>query len=381
MKRVIGVFFMVSLVAPVFAEDFLTGTPYTVIYRGAAAPDVATQRARIPNTYNPYLRQAPAYVQQTPGVLRLVDVRARREVARAAYDGRLGGYMFQLPFADTEPRGQRCLALLDARNQYVLVRQPSSVEDGTSFRNAAWESELGRTSELAALKSERSMVEVQSQSAAVEVAKLQTETGLPPGSSAAQCPIPPRQPDPARPQSALEAAEVAAVAGPACALKWEREYGSRGNLASLFVDSGASGDWQGRSRAAGFVDGMPGLRIPISSPDLALVLEAAAKGKTHLEHGDGLRVFSRANAACRAEVDRQVSAIRQGWERSIEDARQAPERSRQECAQRIARIAQLNAAQAAAPSYLAALDRRIAQQSAAPPIGDAAALNAQLCQP
>lgn len=311
----------------------------------------------------------------------MVDVGARRELARAAFDPRLRGWLFQLPFAGVEAGAARCLALVDPRNQLIAVRPTSAVDNGLSFRNPLWERELGRLGELAALKREQAAVQSQVQSAAGDVARLSAELGLPVGAGAEQCPLPPPPEDPPRPVGALEPAQVAPVAGPVCALRWERDHGARVALDRLFADAGLEADWRARSEVAAVAAGLLSLRVPIGGADLAVVVDAAAKGRTFLEHADGVRLLARSHAACRDEVGRQAAAARQRWLQAVDEARQAPQRARQQCALKVEQMARLRSAQAAAPALLAALERQIAQLSAPPPDDDPIALAAQRCAP
>lgn len=366
------------VMGPAWAQGELTGTPYTVLYRGRPPGAMPAQPAYRPN---PYLRSPVEQPQFRGGTLRLIDAGTRREIARSEFDDRLGGYMFQLPFDSGEGRTQRCLALVDGRGQYIALRSQAGRDTGVMFRNPAWEAELGRVAELASLKTERAAVDTQTRAAAKEIGLLQAEVGLPANASPADCPLPPPAPEPPRPPAAIDARDAGAASGAACALRWERDHGGRVNLGRMFSDAGAAPDWQQRAQGAELLERLPDLRIPIAGQDLALVLDAATKGRTYLEHGDGVRLFNRAHAACREEVGRLAAAARQAWERAVVDAREAPQRARQQCAQKLARIAQLQATQANAPAYLAALDKRIAQRSEPPPTTDAESLGGQTCQP
>lgn len=353
------------------AAQELTGTPYSVVWRGAGY-------AQMPG----YGRHMPA--QSSAGVmLRLVDVAARREMARAVFDSRLGGWMFQMPFNAPQVRAGHCLALVDGRNQFMPVRPSSAVDAGTAFRNPLWERELSRAGELAELKKEHATVEAQSRSAAGDIARLSAEIGLPPGADASQCPVPPVPPDPPRPAGALEPAQAASISGAVCAWRWERDHGARVNLARIFADAGLDADWRDRNdtAAAAAAESMPTLRVPITGGDLALVMDAAAKGRTFMEHADGVRVLTRAQAACRAEVGRHSSAVRQRWTEAVQESRQTPERARMQCAHKLGEMARLRAAQSAAPTLLAALDKKISQLSSPPGATDSMPLQTQLCQP
>lgn len=355
-----------------FAEDLLTGTPYTIVWRGAPMALTSTGRTL------PGGRAAPA---ASGGVLRVVDVADRQEIARAVYDRQLGGYMFTLPLRGLDNRAQRCLALLDGRNLAQVVRAPTSYDNGAVFRNPAWESELVRVSELTSLRTEREQVAQQAQSTDADIARLQTETGLPPGTPASQCPLPPAPPEPPRPEGALDAARLSAVAGPLCALRWEQEYGGRVDFGRLFQDAGLGADWAARGNLQALAEAFPNLALPVAGADLQMVLAAADKGRMYLEHADGVRLLNRAHSVCRDEVARRAAAASQRWQQAVADARQAPERSRQQCAQKLARIAQLKAAQGQAPAFLQALDARIKELSSPPPISDPQPLHAQLCAP
>lgn len=351
----------------------LTGTPYTVLWRGAGFAQAGA------DPRSPFGRAAP--LPPASAMLRVVDVAARRELARATFDARLRGWLFQMPFAGIDARAGRCLALVDQRNQFIPVRPPSAVDGGLSFRNPLWERELDRVAELAALRREQATVQAQVQTVAGDVARLSAEVGLPVGASAEQCPLPPAPEDPPRPAGALEPAQVAPVAGPVCAWRWERDHGGRVSLERLFADAGLDADWRARAEAATVAAALPAFRLPIAPVDLSLVLDAAAKGRTFLEHADGVRVLARAHAACREEVGRQAGVVRQRWLQAVDEARQAPQRARLQCAQKVEQMARLQAAQAAAPALLAALERQIAQLSAPPPDDNPMALAAQACQP
>lgn len=349
----------------------LTGTPYTLVWRGSAY----AQRA--PGLPPGYGRQPPA----AGVVLRVVDVTARRELARAAYDARLGGWLFQLPMAGFAGPAPRCLGLVDPRNQYVAVRPSSGIDNGAGFRNPLWERELTRHGDLAALTRERDSVRSQVQTVEGDIARLVAEIGLPEGSRASQCPTPPAPPDPPRPPGALDPAQAADAAGRICAWRWERDHGSRAPLGRLFSDAGLDGDWNARGDVRAVAEDLPDLRIPIVGADLALVLDAAQKGRTYLEHADGVRVLTRAHGACRAEVARTAAASRLRWQQATEMARQAPQRAVEQCAQKLDRIGKLRSAQAAAPALLAVLDQRIAELSSPPPGDQPVPLHHQLCQP
>lgn len=345
----------------------LTGTPYSLLWRGAAYAQVQGYGRQVP--------QPPAAAV----MLRLVDVAARRELSRAVFDGRLGGWMFEMPFAGVDARAGRCLALVDPRNQYLPVRQPSAVDTGANFRHPPWDRELARLGELAELKREYATVEAQARSAAGDITRLAAEPGLPAG--AAQCPLPPPPPEPPRPAGALESAQADAVSGAVCAWRWDRDHGGRVNLARIFSDAGLDADWRDRTAVSGTAESLPGLRLPITGGDLALVLDAAAKGRTFMEHADGVRMLGRVQAACRAEVGRQASAARQRWLEAVQETRQQPERARLQCVQKLEQISKLQATQAAAPNFLEALDKKIMQLSTPPAANDAMPLQNQLCQP
>jgi len=365
---------LLALLVPAegLAEELLTGTPYTIVWRGA--PPAPTAAVRMPAG----ARVAPV---ASSGVLRLVDVADRQEIARAAYDRQLGGYMFTLPLSGLTSRPQRCLALLDGRNVAQVVRGPTSYDGGAVFRNPAWEAELARVSELSSLRTEREQVAMQAQNAQSDIARLQTETGLPPGASAAECPLPPAPPDPPRPEGAIDSVQLPAVAGPLCALRWEQEYGSRGDFGRLFQDAGLGADWAARGNQQGLVQAFPNLQLPMAGADLQMVLAAAGKGRMYLEHADGVRLLSRSLSACREEVSRSAAAASQRWQQAVADARQAPQRSRQQCAQKLESIAQLKAAQSQAPAFLQALDARIKELASPPPMSDPQPLQTQLCTP
>jgi hypothetical protein len=114
---------------------------------------------------------------------------------------------------------------------------------------------------------------------------------------------------------------------------------------------------------------------------LALVVDAARRGRAYLEHADGVRTLQRAQTACRSEVHRLAQQALTDWSRSVEEARSQPQRQREQCVQTLARIDQLRQAQSAGPVYLLELDRRIAELATPPAAGDPAALNAQRCGP
>lgn len=376
---------LMALVAapPAAAQGELTGTAYTVLYRGRV-PGAGMAPLPRPDPYQRNRMGLPLRTELAPGsdpMLRLIDAGARREVARAEYDARLGGYLFSLPFDTANAGTERCLALLTPNNLYVVVRPASGRDTGAAFRNPAWDAESGRVAELAALKSERENVYGQAQAVTREIAQLQAESGLPPGAKPEQCPTPPTPPEPPRPATAVDPQEAAAIAGPACALRWERDHGERVNLGRIFSDSGVANDWQQRARGASLLERLPELRVPIAAADLAVVADAAAKGRAYLEHGDGVRLFSRAHAACREQAVRLSEASMQAWERAKAEAREAPQRAHLQCTQRLTRIAQLQAAQGNTPAYLAALDRRIAQRAEPPPASDPVPLHLQSCQP
>lgn len=367
---------------PPAAASELSGTPYTVLWRGSAFAQAAVDpRAG----YGRPTPQLPIQLQAQPAragvVLRLVDVGSRTELARAGFDARLGGWLFQMPFGGAEARAGRCLALVDPRNQVIAVRPANAMDNGLHFRNAPWEQELGRLAELAALQREQATVQAQQQAAAGDLARLAAETGLPPGAGAEQCPLPPPPEDPPRPAAALEPAQAGAIGGAVCAARWERDHGTRVNLERLFADAGLEADWRARSEAAAVATALPAWRLPITGADLALVLDAAAKGKTFLEHADGVRVLARAQAACRDEVARQAGVVRQRWQQAVEESRQAPQRARQLCARKLDEMARIRAAQAAAPALLTALERQIAQLSRPPADERAVDLTAQSCRP
>lgn len=141
------------------------------------------------------------------------------------------------------------------------------------------------------------------------------------------------------------------------------------------------GDWNARGDVRAVAEDLTELRIPIVGTDLALVLDAAQKGRTYLEHADGVRVLTRTHAACRTEVARAAGTSRQRWLQATELARQAPQRAVEQCAQKLDRMGKLRSAQAAAPALLTVLDKRIAELSS-PPSGDQPIpLHNQLCQP
>jgi hypothetical protein len=361
------------LLAGIARAEELTGTPYTMVWRGSAL----AQPPVIAN--NPNYRTPLA--QPTSVVLRVVDLATRRELARTTFDPRLGGWLFQMPFTGIGGVGNRCLALLDPRNQAIAVRQSSSLDAGVGFRHPGWERELARNGDLNALKSERATVQAQVQSNDAEAARLLAETGLPEGAQPAQCPLAPAPPEPPRPVGAMEPAQATAVAGSVCAWRWERDHGQRVNLGRLFADAGLDADWQTRAEGRTFGEELAELRLPIVGPDLALVLDAAAKGRTFLEHADGVRVLSRTQAACRIEMARIATAARARWQQAVEGARQAPLRAREQCALKLDRVAKLRAAQAAAPMLLAVLDRRIAELAVPPSSDNPQPLHNQTCQP
>jgi hypothetical protein len=378
MKAVIFGLSLVCSVLPAAATEELTGTPYTLALKVGSAVQFKLNI----NSRGFNLNQVPERPEnQLRGIVRLFDARTKRVIAQADFDERSGGYLFQLPFDNTIEQGKRCLALVNARSQYISVRQPTPNDNGVFFSNPAWDAERSRVLDWAALKAERVLTDAQAANAAKEVVQLQAEIGLPAGSTAADCPTPQEPPPPARPPGAIEAKDAVAMAGPACALRWERDHGSGVQLGRMFADGGVAADWQRRAQVAELLERLPELRIPIAVQDLPLVLDAAAKGKTYLEHSDGVRIFSRAHAACGTEVSRLAAAARDAWATSIVDAREAPQRYRKQCAQKIARIAQLTTAKASAETFLAVLDMRIAQKSEPPRSTEAIALNGQVCQP
>jgi len=366
-----------TLTCAAFANE-LTGTPFSLVWRGSAGSQPA-QAAQWDRRYaDP--RYPPA-AAPAPQIVRLFDLQARREIARAAYDARIGGWMFQMPLSGIDAKPNRCLGLVDMRNMLIPVRRPSHIDNGGGFQHPAWELELSRATELASLRQERSAVDGQMRSADAELARIQVETGLPLGSTAAQCPLPAEPPAPARPAAAVEESNVASISGALCAWRWSIDIGSKVDLGRLFDDAGVTADWRARSSAQAHSEAFGSLRIRLSPQDASLVVDAATKGKTFLEHSDGIRVVRRAHAACRDEVARMASAAREAWGKDIEAAKHFPQRARQACAEKLARAAQLQAGKAAAPALLAALDNRIAQAERPPAVSDPSPLSQNLCQP
>lgn len=377
MKLLILGLTLATLSVPAWSDGEVSGTAYTLTLR-VSTPGPGISLSISGRAFN--MRQAPDRTQRHPrGIIRLVDAEAKRAIAQAEFDERLGGYFFQLPIEGRDGPVERCLAFADARGQLLTVRQPSAMDNGVLFRNPAWDAERTRQADLAALKAERNSTAAQLATAAREVDQLKAEIDLPPGSTPADCRTPPEPPAPARPPNAIEAKDALAASGPACALRWEREHGARVQLGRMFSDAGVASDWQQRAQGADLLERLPDLKIPIAGQDLPLVLDAAAKGKTYLEHTDGVRLFSRAHAACRAEVTRLATAGRDAWARAIADAREFPQRARQECVKKFARVVQLQTMQASGPAFLAALDQRIAQRSEAARANDSVALNDQVC--
>ncbi|MBK1615496.1 hypothetical protein CKO44_18710 [Rubrivivax gelatinosus] len=358
----------------------LTGTPYTVLYRGlVAAPAAAAPGRQIPAW--PYNRaQPPAPAAATGAPLRLVDVQTRRDIARASYDARLGGYLFQLPLVGVDAAAPPCLAIVDMRQQALSVRAAEPGDAGFAFRNPAWEQEIGRAGEQISLRGERERVEAQIRDADNELGQHEKDFGAAVMAGQAACPVPPARPGPPRPAAALEPAELPAVAGALCALHWEREVAARVDLGPLFTDAGAAADWRGRGEARPLAESMPGLRLAIVAADAALVREAAAKGRTFLEHADGLRVFGRVQAACRNEVGRQAQEARSRWLAEVDAAARHPQREQQRCEDARARVTQLRAARIQGPQYLAALDRRLAALANPPAADDPIPLDRETCR-
>lgn len=324
----------------------ITGTAYSIVVRNV---DQNTARQARPSTY-----ATPA----TGGLLRLVDVRSRREIARANWDQQLNGYFFQLPLVGLPSTPPICLALVDRYNRYVPVRNMLGSDPGTSFAHPRWDDLLGRSSELASLKADQAALQAQRQQASDELARLQADAGAAGATVPGSCRLPAPPSPPARPADALEPADAERAGGPVCALRWEQVLGAATSLGRLFSEAGLASDWDARSSARDIAERLP-VRVDISKSDAALVLDAAAKGRTFLQHADGIRLLVAGQDQCRRSVQAHAERARVQWQRAVDGVRTQPERDRQACEARIVRIAQLRQADAQAAAYAAELERQV----------------------
>lgn len=340
------------LVANAWAAD-ITGTAYSIVVRnvdGGAQPP-QTQPRRRPTS--------PYAVPASGGILRLVDVRTRREIGRANWDAQLGGFFFQLPLVGLPSPPPMCLALVDQYNRTVPVRDVRGNDPGTSFVHPQWDDLLGRSRELVALKAELAAFQTQRQVGSAELARLQAETAAAGAMAPGSCVAPPPPPPPPRPPDALEASDAERAGGPLCALRWEQLMGSKVQLGRLFAEAGLAADWNARTAIRELGELLPGVRPEVSKDDLAIIQESAVTGRNFLQHEDGVNRLVATQERCRRSVQAQSERARNQWQQQLEMARMQPERERQQCEARFPRIAQLKQAEAKAAEYAATLERQI----------------------
>jgi hypothetical protein len=364
----------------------LSGTAFTVIYRGPAqAPtDQAAPAGRpqmnLPNNIRPLFRiQTPTpQVQRGAGagagaILRLADARNGAEVARASYDPRLDGWMFQLPM-NASPAGGGCMTLRSASGGMLALRDSSGADDGLSFFNPLWANELGRQIELAEIKRDLATLDARQAEAQAEQSRLQAAW------PAAACEAPPVPPDPARPAAAIDPAEARAAAPGVCAARWHQVLSKYVDLGRMFQDAGLASDWASREAGAGAAQALPQLRLNASVDELNLVLDAARKGRAFLEHANGVQILQRVQAVCRAELPAQAAAATREWEALVQQARQTPARVLKECQAGKARLEQLKTQLGAGAPYRAELERRATSLASALPPTTSVSLDQSLCR-
>lgn len=346
----------------------VTGTAFSIVVRNVQTQP--TQQAR------PTRFQAP----DAGGVLRLVDVRSRREIARSNWDSQLNGYFFQLPL--TAPSGAQhiCLALVDRNNRYVPVRGLHGNDPGTSFAHPRWEELLGRSRDLAGLKTEQATLQTRRQQSGDELQRLQAEASAAGALTPGSCPLPPVAAAPVRPADVMETAEAQQVAGGVCALHWEQAIGRPAELGRLFSEAGLAAAWAAREGAREAAARMPGVRLDISRTEASLVQDAAVKGSTFLQHADGIRMLVAKQDRCSSMVVASADQARTNWQRAIEATRTQPERERQRCEARISRIALLKQAEVQAQAYAAELDRQVSDLMRPPSSAASEPIGHQICQ-
>lgn len=347
----------------------VTGTAYSIVVRNVDQP--ATRPVR------PSRSVAPV----TGGMLRLVDVRSRRELARSVWDAQLNGYFFQLPLTGAPVASPTCLALVDGYNRYVPVRDIAGNDPGTSFAHPRWDELLGRSSELAGLKAEQATLQAQRQQAGDELMRLQAEASAAGAVTPGRCPLPPPPPPPARPADAMEAADAQRTSAALCALRWEQAIGNSAQLGRLFAEAGLASDWEGRGSAREIAERMQSVRLNLSQSDIALVQDAALKGRTFLQHADGVRALVGGQDLCRRAMLAHAEQARASWQLATEAVKSQPERERQRCEARIARIVQLKQAETQAGAYAAELDRQVGELMRSSSSTEPEPIGHQICQP
>lgn len=379
MKKIVLTILAASLAFTEASALELTGTAYTITYKGptgmASRPVIPqTPTYRQPTRRYPQLFPLPSTPStryptarpstSIPEALSLINGRNGQELARAQFDARIEAYFFNLPFNLQTASPEVCLVLKNAAGTSLPVRDEARGDDGYAFRNPLWEKELARVSELNQLRVELKSLNDLLENAQQEYQRLRQEqasAGMPEDA----CVMPPPAEPPARPAKALTEEMAQRIAGTLCALKWEHQFIEwRVDPSRLFGEAGLAEDWRQRDLQRGTDSIWTEIKLKLAPGDDDLILNAAVKGHAYLEHADGIRAFNRAHGTCRANVAETAAMANREWEAAKSAVRDFPTRSVKQCEARLARREQLRQSLSSAPAYREALGKRIAELEA-----------------
>lgn len=346
MKKTLLTLMLYTLPQICLALD-LTGTAYTIIYRGPTGmPEQAQPAIPFPSSrYSPYSWPQLSRPQlQYPyngapvamPILQLMNDQTGKKLSSASFDSRLKGYVFNLPFNLLSESHGVCLLIKNASGKSLPMRDESGNDDGYGFRNALWEAELARVSELASLQHKLDTLKLQIDSIPQEIKRLQ-EDQIANGVTDNACKLQPEPPTPARPVTALSPSDAEQSAGGICAAKWGGLLPEQDERVTNYIEEAGIGkDWQAR------ITFQTTAKLWNITPKISKeAIDAINKGKSNLEYTNSQHSLMSMHKQCRADIIKLAEDSVHHWEEAQKNSKLAPKRALEQCEMRVAEMQRL----------------------------------------
>jgi hypothetical protein len=365
-----GLCALVSLICNVAAAAEITGTAFSLIYRG---PDTSISRAdsggkvdvRTNSRGNIDLRiDLPDQRQRSMRDVLLLDARTGVHLARAKFDRRIDGHFFQLPIISDVTRTPTCLMIKGLDGATIPVRDAKGNDDGYTFRHPLWESAVKTQFEKSGLAAERNRLTAKLEADLRTLSEVYTALGMSPTDAFPVCQLGPTVPQPLRPKLALVRNEAEELSKGLCAA----EFGSyflrhRTGLTTLFTDAGHGPAWaaagtENLSALAGEV-GPKRLVTPPSDEEVKTVISALNKGRQSFDYATATKAINAFMGACRGAVIKLSAETLDKWDADKKAAEIAPQTAKSTCEARVAQVTQLRAAIQKGEAYRSALEQKL----------------------